>query len=70
MNSVYSSTLKRKDEVKTMTLGYVSGLGTFAPPRADETVLRLDGRYAKADSNIQNFRKYSGEVSLTVIQPF
>ncbi|MGC6411258.1 MAG: tetratricopeptide repeat protein [Candidatus Puniceispirillaceae bacterium] len=70
VNSVYSSTLKRKDEVKTMTLGYVSGLGTFAPPRADETILRLDGRYAKADSNIQNFRKYSGEVSLTVIQPF
>jgi len=60
---------KRKDNTNSLRLNYVLGLETFDQPSGTEPYFDLTGTYSKTKSNIANFSKYSGEISLTLNHP-
>ena len=60
----------REDRRHSMGLSHVIGLSSLNLPVGNEPRLSFNANYGKTKSNIANFSKYSGDVSLTLIKPF
>jgi len=61
---------KRQDRRHSLGVSHVIGLTSFNLPVGNEPRLSLNANYGKTKSNIANFSKYSGDVSLTLTKPF
>ena len=70
LDTIYSTTKKRKDKISTIRFSYMIGLSSLGAPNGTEPYVNFSGKYASAKSNIANFTKYSGDASLTYTQPF
>ena len=70
LDTSYSDDEKRKDRRHAMSLSHVIGLSSFDLPIGNEARLSFNANYGKTKSNIANFSKYSGDVSLSLIKPF
>ncbi|MCE2517219.1 MAG: hypothetical protein J4F41_05140 [Alphaproteobacteria bacterium] len=61
---------KRRDRNQSVSLNYVLGLSSLNAPVGNEARVSIASKYGKTKSNIANFTKYSGEVSMNFIKPF
>ena len=66
----FYSVNKRQDRRHTLGISHVIGLTSFNLPVGNEPRLSFGANYGKTKSNIANFSKYSGDVSLTLTKPF
>ena len=66
----YNTDEKRKDRTHTLGVNYLIGLSSRNIPVGNEARVSVASKYGKSKSNIANFTKYSGEISLTFIKPF
>ena len=69
-DNAYNADEKRQDRSHTLGVNYMIGLSSLNAPVGNETRVSLATKYGKTKSNIANFTKYSGEMSLTLIKPF
>lgn len=67
--TIYSDE-KRKDRTQTVNMSYVLGLSSLNAPVGNEARLSIASKYGKTKSNIANFTKYAGEISMNFIKPF
>lgn len=68
-DTLYSSE-KRKDRRHSVSVSHVIGLSSLSVPVGNEPRISVNSNFGKTKSNIANFTKYSGDLSLTLIQPF
>lgn len=61
---------KRQDYTQSANINYVLGLSSFTAPVGNEARVSVASKYGKTKSNIANYTKYSGEISMTFIKPF
>jgi hypothetical protein len=61
---------RRDDFSRFVNLNYIIGLSSLNIPVGNETRVNIASRYGKTKSNIANFTKYSGEISVNFIKPF
>lgn len=66
---VYSDE-KRQDRTQSASITYVLGLSSFSAPVGNEARMTISSKYGKTKSNIANFTKYAGEISLGFLKPF
>ncbi len=66
----YNRDEKRKDRTQSVGINYIIGLSSLNVPIGNEPRINLASKYSKTKSNIANFTKYSGEMSMTLIKPF
>ena len=69
-DTLYSTTKKRIDKTTSIRASYLIGLQSFSVPNGEEPYVQFAAKYASANSNIANFKKLSGEASVTISQPF
>ena len=69
-DNAYNADEKRQDRSHTLGVNYMIGLSSLNAPVGNETRVSLATKYGKTKSNIANFTKYFGEMSLTLIKPF
>lgn len=69
-DNAYNADEKRQDRTHTLGVNYMLGLSSMNAPVGNEARVSLASKYGKTKSNIANFTKYSGEVSMTFIKPF
>ena len=70
IDTAYSTTKKRTDKTSTIRTSYLLGLSSFGPPNGEEAYVQVAAKYSSTDSNIANFEKLAGEVSVSISKPF
>ena len=69
-DNAYNINEERQDRTHTIGANYLIGLDSLNVPVGNEARVSVASKYGKTKSNIANFTKYSGEVSVTLIKPF